>query len=148
MILLDALPRNRRLICITYKNKIKTETKHRSIPNVDKQTMIHEKYFFCAIFHFVVLIDDELVRRRKDELRHAQEVRELYEMKLGRANNLFKELNNCMMQLEQRERELLRRERQIFNLLNGYGYRKRGQVKHRFMRPVWLRTAKNGDAFG
>ena len=38
--------------------------------------------------------------------RHAQDVRELYEKKLERANNLYMELTSCMLQLEKREREL------------------------------------------
>ena len=38
--------------------------------------------------------------------RHAQDVRELYERKLERANNLYMELCACMLQMEKREREL------------------------------------------
>jgi len=40
------------------------------------------------------------------ESRHAQDVRELYERKLERANNLYMELCACMLQMEKREREL------------------------------------------
>lgn len=40
--------------------------------------------------------------------RHAQDVREHYERKLERANNLYMELTACMLQLEKRERELLK----------------------------------------
>lgn len=40
--------------------------------------------------------------------RHAQDVREHYEKKLERANNLYMELTACMLQLEKRERELLK----------------------------------------
>ncbi|CDW51891.1 Pkinase Tyr domain containing protein [Trichuris trichiura] len=84
-----------------------------------------------------------LISRRKDELRHAQDVRELYEQKLRRANNLYSELSQCMMQLEQRERELLRREQQMVNLLNSHGLisKKPNRVRHRLMRPVVLRAS-------
>lgn len=58
-------------------------------------------------------LEEELVRRRKEELRHAQDVREHYERKLERANNLYMELTACMLQLEKRERELLKREQQM-----------------------------------
>jgi hypothetical protein len=43
-----------------------------------------------------------------DVARHAQDVRELYERKLERANNLYMELSACMLQLEKREKELLK----------------------------------------
>lgn len=62
-------------------------------------------------------LDEELIRRRKEELRHAQDIRVHYEQKLERANSLYKELNECMQHLEAREKELLRRERQ-FRVLN------------------------------
>ena len=53
-------------------------------------------------------LEEELIRRRRDELKHAQDVREHYERKLERANNLYMELTACMLQLEKRERELIR----------------------------------------
>ncbi|KAI8735490.1 mitogen-activated protein kinase kinase kinase 13, partial [Biomphalaria glabrata] len=49
-------------------------------------------------------LEEELIKRRKEELRHAQDVREHYESKL---NNLYMELTACMLQLEKRERELI-----------------------------------------
>ncbi|KAL4217083.1 hypothetical protein ACF0H5_023539 [Mactra antiquata] len=57
--------------------------------------------------------EEELVKRRLQELRHAQDVREHYERKLERANNLYMELTACMLQLEKRERELIKREQQL-----------------------------------
>ncbi|KAK6165805.1 hypothetical protein SNE40_022648 [Patella caerulea] len=60
-------------------------------------------------------VEEELVRRRKEELRHAQDVRDHYERKLERANNLYMELTACMLQLEKRERELIKREQHLFN---------------------------------
>lgn len=53
-------------------------------------------------------IEEDLVKRRREELRHAQDVREHYERKLERANSLYMELSACLLQLEQREREILK----------------------------------------
>ncbi|XP_063410984.1 mitogen-activated protein kinase kinase kinase 13-like isoform X2 [Mytilus trossulus] len=58
-------------------------------------------------------LEEELVKRRREELRHAQDVRDHYERKLERANNLYMELTACMLQLEKRERELIKREQQL-----------------------------------
>ena len=46
---------------------------------------------------------------------HAQDVREHYERKLERANNLYMELTACMLQLEKRERELIKWVKHIYN---------------------------------
>lgn len=40
--------------------------------------------------------------------RHALDIREHYERKLERANNLYMELNAVMLQLELKEKELLK----------------------------------------
>jgi len=40
--------------------------------------------------------------------RHAQDVREHYERKLDRANNLYMELTAVMLQLEKREQDLVK----------------------------------------
>ncbi|MCI4381014.1 hypothetical protein PGIGA_G00246730 [Pangasianodon gigas] len=55
-------------------------------------------------------LDEELINRRREELRHALDIREHYERKLERANNLYMELSAVMLQLELKEKELLRRE--------------------------------------
>ncbi|KAI8729441.1 mitogen-activated protein kinase kinase kinase 13, partial [Biomphalaria glabrata] len=52
-------------------------------------------------------LEEELIKRRKEGLRHAQDVREHYESKLERANNLYMELTACLLQLEKREQELI-----------------------------------------
>ncbi|XP_032455007.1 mitogen-activated protein kinase kinase kinase 13 isoform X1 [Nasonia vitripennis] len=54
----------------------------------------------------------DLIRRREDELRHAQDIREHYERKLERTNNLYMELSAVLLQLEQRERDVMKREQQ------------------------------------
>lgn len=56
----------------------------------------------------------ELIRRRKEELQHAQDIREHYERRLERVNNLYMELTACLLQLEKREEELIQREQLIY----------------------------------
>ncbi|XP_034946689.1 mitogen-activated protein kinase kinase kinase 13 [Chelonus insularis] len=56
--------------------------------------------------------EEDLIRKRKDELRHAQDIREHYERKLERTNNLYMELSAVLLQLEQRERDVVKRERE------------------------------------
>ncbi|XP_029907743.1 mitogen-activated protein kinase kinase kinase 12-like [Myripristis murdjan] len=58
-------------------------------------------------------LDEELIKRRREELRHALDIREHYERKLERANNLYMELNAVMLQLELKEKELLKREQSL-----------------------------------
>ncbi|XP_072262205.1 mitogen-activated protein kinase kinase kinase 12 [Pyxicephalus adspersus] len=53
-------------------------------------------------------LEEELITRRREELRHALDIREHYERKLQRANTLYVELNSLMLQLELKEKELLR----------------------------------------
>ena len=54
-----------------------------------------------------------LIKRRKQELRHAQDIKELYERKLERVNDLFVELNAWKLQLEEEKRTLAKREKQL-----------------------------------
>ncbi|XP_015509482.1 mitogen-activated protein kinase kinase kinase 12 isoform X1 [Neodiprion virginianus] len=68
----------------------------------------------------------DLIRRREDELRHAQDIREHYERKLERTNNLYLELSAVLLQLEQRERDVVKREQQT-------GYK---QSKKRLVHPL------------
>ncbi|XP_072308144.1 mitogen-activated protein kinase kinase kinase 12-like isoform X2 [Eucyclogobius newberryi] len=58
-------------------------------------------------------LDEELLKRRREELRHALDIREHYERKLERANNLYMELNAIMLQLEIKEKELHKREHSL-----------------------------------
>lgn len=57
--------------------------------------------------------EEDLIKKRKNELKHAQDIREHYEKKLERANNLYIELSAALSQLEQREKDLIRREKQM-----------------------------------
>ncbi|XP_015121715.1 mitogen-activated protein kinase kinase kinase 13 isoform X3 [Diachasma alloeum] len=63
----------------------------------------------------------DLIRQRESELRHAQDIREHYERKLEVTNNLYLELSAFYLQMEQRERDITKREQQS----GGKQYRKR-----------------------
>jgi hypothetical protein len=52
--------------------------------------------------------DAELVHQREEELRHAQDVRVLYEQRLHTADTLYKDLKSAKMQLDAKELELQR----------------------------------------
>ncbi|XP_055940084.1 mitogen-activated protein kinase kinase kinase 12-like [Argiope bruennichi] len=67
----------------------------------------------------VPLVEEDLVKQRREELRHAQDIREHYERKLERANDLYMELATCLLQLEQREKELVQREENLQGSKNG-----------------------------
>lgn len=57
------------------------------------------------------IMETELIAKREEELRHAQDIRQHYERKLERVNSLCTELSLYMQQLEQRERDLNKREK-------------------------------------
>ncbi len=63
--------------------------------------------------------EQDLIRKRQDELKHAKDIRSIYERKLERTNNLYVELSACFLHLEEREKEILERERHV-----GKPYRK------------------------
>ncbi|KAG9271649.1 mitogen-activated protein kinase kinase kinase 13 isoform X1 [Astyanax mexicanus] len=75
-------------------------------------------------------LDEELIRRRRDELRHALDIREHYERKLERANNLYMELSAIMLQLEVREKELMKRREQAMEK------KYPGTYKRHLVRPI------------
>ena len=52
--------------------------------------------------------DPELVHQREEELRHAQDVRLMYEQRLKTADDLFKQLKSCKSSLEAKELQLQR----------------------------------------
>eukprot|EP00094_Tigriopus_californicus_P011915 TCALIF_11510-PA protein Name:"Similar to MAP3K12 Mitogen-activated protein kinase kinase kinase 12 (Homo sapiens)" AED:0.14 eAED:0.14 QI:626/0.71/0.75/0.75/0.57/0.62/8/0/752 len=70
---------------------------------------------------------DALVKKRKQELKHAQDVKELYERKLKKVNDLYMELSAWKLRLEEAERNLARRERQI----NNHGSKAHYKKKHK-----------------
>ena len=60
----------------------------------------------------------DLIQRRDEELQHAANIREYYEDRLRKANNLYFELNTVLLQLEQREEAIAKKEEE-FNIKNG-----------------------------
>lgn len=63
--------------------------------------------------------EQDLIRKRQDELKHAKDIRLIYERKLERTNNLYMELSACFLHLEEREKDIQEREKQV-----GKPYRK------------------------
>ncbi|XP_060653200.1 mitogen-activated protein kinase kinase kinase 13-B isoform X1 [Drosophila nasuta] len=63
--------------------------------------------------------EQDLIKRRTAEWRHAQDIRMVYEDKLQKTNQLFFELSECMTQLQEKEKEIAERERK----LPGSGYK-------------------------
>uniref|UniRef100_A0A0A9XW76 Mitogen-activated protein kinase kinase kinase dlk-1 n=1 Tax=Lygus hesperus TaxID=30085 RepID=A0A0A9XW76_LYGHE len=57
--------------------------------------------------------ESELIRKRKEELRHAQDIRLHYEKKLGRVNDLYAALASAYLELDERERQLRKFEKSV-----------------------------------
>ncbi|WKX88707.1 hypothetical protein Q1695_008380 [Nippostrongylus brasiliensis] len=55
--------------------------------------------------------EKELIRKRREELKHAQDIREMYENKLKRTNKMYSKLTECMNELLLKEKELEQRMR-------------------------------------
>jgi serine/threonine protein kinase len=55
--------------------------------------------------------NDELMKKRKEELQHIADIRSHYETKLQQVNTLYIELSSLMMQLQKREQEVKKKER-------------------------------------
>ena len=56
----------------------------------------------------VIKFEDDLIRKREIELKHAHDIREHYERKLARANELYNELSSAIFEIEQKKRDLIR----------------------------------------
>lgn len=56
----------------------------------------------------VIQFEDDLIKKREIELKHAHDIREHYERKLARANELYMELSSAIFEIEQKKRELIR----------------------------------------
>ncbi|VDM43720.1 unnamed protein product [Toxocara canis] len=63
--------------------------------------------------HKEALNERELLRKRREELKHAQDIREMYEDKMRRASKMYSKLTFCLNELAEREQDLLERERQL-----------------------------------
>jgi mitogen-activated protein kinase kinase kinase 13 len=59
--------------------------------------------------------NDELMKKRKEELHHIADIRSHYQTKLLQVNILYIELSSLMMQLQKREQEIKKKER-ILNI--------------------------------
>ncbi|XP_055602513.1 mitogen-activated protein kinase kinase kinase 13 isoform X2 [Uranotaenia lowii] len=57
--------------------------------------------------------EQELIKKRKDEWKHAQDIRMVYERKLERTNTMYLQLSEYFVQLQQKEREIAEREKQL-----------------------------------
>lgn len=90
---------------------------------------IREKMNISEMQHYN--IEEDLILKRKEELRHATEIRELYEQKLEKANNLYFELSTVLLQLDERENDLIKREKAL-NIRND-----------RIVRPILRRESSN-----
>jgi hypothetical protein len=55
--------------------------------------------------------NDELMKKRKEELQHIADIRSHYQTKLQQVNTLYIELSSLMMQLQKREQEVKKKER-------------------------------------
>ncbi|VDK64658.1 unnamed protein product [Onchocerca ochengi] len=83
----------------------------------------------------------ELLRMRREELKHAQDIREMYEDKLRRAARIYSKLERCLDDLAVREQELIERERYVSER-EKYGYNMR--VKTNIFPPKsTLKNVKN-----
>lgn len=69
--------------------------------------------------------EQELIRKREDEWKYAQDIRMIYERKLEKTNTIYLHLSQVIMQINKKERELIEREKQ----LPGYKPRKCGMLK-------------------
>lgn len=59
---------------------------------------------FAALGSYVFFLEKELIRKRREELKHAQDIREMYENKLKRTNKMYSKLTDCMNELLLKEK--------------------------------------------
>lgn len=76
--------------------------------------------------------EGELIQKRKNELKHAQDIREHYEEKLKRASNLYDELASALRQVEIREKELRKWEKSTSYKLGKKRSRINGKTPERY----------------
>jgi hypothetical protein len=72
------------------------------LPTIDISSTLH-------------MSNDELMKKRKEELLHIADIRSHYQTKLQQVNTLYIELSSLMMQLQKREQEIKKKER-ILNI--------------------------------
>ncbi|XP_034656483.1 mitogen-activated protein kinase kinase kinase 13-B isoform X1 [Drosophila subobscura] len=84
--------------------------------------------------------EQDLIKRRTAEWRHAQDIRMVYEDKLQKTNQLFFELSECMTQLQEKEKEIAERERK----LPGSGYKPTRRLGNTLRKMQHYRRRLNG----
>ena len=57
--------------------------------------------------------NDDLIKKRKEELQHIADIRAHYQAKLQQVNTIYIELSSMMMQLQKREQEIKKKERSL-----------------------------------
>jgi mitogen-activated protein kinase kinase kinase 13 len=57
------------------------------------------------------MTNDELMKKRQEELQHIADIRAHYQTKLHQVNTVYLELSSLMMQLQKREQEIKKKER-------------------------------------
>ncbi|XP_052894349.1 mitogen-activated protein kinase kinase kinase 12 isoform X2 [Anopheles moucheti] len=94
--------------------------------------------------------EQDLIQKRKDEWKHAQHIRMTYERKLERTNMLCLQLSTFVALLEQKEQEILKREKQLAPEQRKCGFLKRGSDKTNRKRPFSFPSmaALPGRAYG
>ncbi|GMR51585.1 hypothetical protein PMAYCL1PPCAC_21780 [Pristionchus mayeri] len=64
---------------------------------------------------------EALRKKREEELKHAMDIREMYEFKLQRVNKLYAQLTNCLADMDEREEDLAHRERLLYERCSAAG---------------------------
>ena len=93
-----------------------------------------------------------LIKQRKQELKHAMDVKALFEKKLDKVNDLYMELNAWRLQLEEEERTLQRKKKQLNVQQNSKIYYKKKQkplviskAQERFQKKAALKYAVSSE---
>ncbi|XP_075162453.1 mitogen-activated protein kinase kinase kinase 13 wallenda isoform X2 [Haematobia irritans] len=94
--------------------------------------------------------EQDLIRRRTAEWRHAQDIRMVYEDKLEKTNRLYLELSECMSQLQEKEKEIAEREKKLpgYKPTKRFGstLRKMQYYRRRLNAPPMMITANASSA--
>lgn len=64
-------------------------------------TMVYLNFTYLTFINFIIA--EELVKKRMHELRHAQEIRQIYEEKIKRVNKMEKNLFSFLEDIRMRE---------------------------------------------
>ena len=59
------------------------------------------------------MTNEELVKKRKEEIQHLKDIRTHYQKKVEKINELYVEMKSMMMQLQKREQQIKKKEREL-----------------------------------